>query len=291
MRKKRALILSGGGSRGAFQVGVWSYLQSKRWFPDLIVGSSVGAMNAVSIGSGVLPAQLVQIWKQCERKDIYTVAIKKKFLMLHKPKKAEPYMNTEPLRRLIEHYLDLEKLKNSPIDILISAVNMQTSNLHYFDKNEITTEHLMAATAIPQLFPWVVINGQPYWDGGILANTPIYPALEQKYDEIIVVLLSPVGAFALAEPTSGLEVQHLVFEQLLTASYQTCMAHLKMITTIGNNEHSGKGDTPQYTPAIWTVAPKKMLGFRSLLNFNRNQTNQLIEEGRLCAEEQLEELF
>ncbi|MBF0574025.1 MAG: patatin-like phospholipase family protein, partial [Desulfamplus sp.] len=54
---KRALILSGGGSRGSFQVGVWRYLQEKQWYPDMICGTSIGAINAVAIGSGLTTEQ------------------------------------------------------------------------------------------------------------------------------------------------------------------------------------------------------------------------------------------
>jgi len=60
---KKALILSGGGARGAFQIGVWQYLQDKGWDPDMICGTSVGAINAVAIGSGMPLAKLLDIWK------------------------------------------------------------------------------------------------------------------------------------------------------------------------------------------------------------------------------------
>ena len=52
---KKALILSGGGARGAFQVGVWQYLREINWTPDLICGTSIGAVNAAAIGSGRVP--------------------------------------------------------------------------------------------------------------------------------------------------------------------------------------------------------------------------------------------
>ena len=49
---KRALILSGGGGRGAYQIGVLTYLEEMNWSPDMLVGTSIGAVNAVALGSG-----------------------------------------------------------------------------------------------------------------------------------------------------------------------------------------------------------------------------------------------
>ena len=74
----------------------------------------------------------------------------------------------------------------------------------------INIEHLMAASAIPGLFPWQLIDNQPHWDAGLMANTPITPALKQGATEIIVVLLSPVGAFRQQTPKTHLEVAELM---------------------------------------------------------------------------------
>jgi NTE family protein len=68
---KKALILSGGGARGAFQVGVWKYLREINWTPDLICGTSIGAINAAAIGSGMPVKRLIDLWETHNRSEIY----------------------------------------------------------------------------------------------------------------------------------------------------------------------------------------------------------------------------
>ena len=60
---KRGLVLSGGGGRGAYQAGVYKYLTENNFFPEVISGTSVGAINAVALGCGLRPEQLISLWK------------------------------------------------------------------------------------------------------------------------------------------------------------------------------------------------------------------------------------
>ena len=71
----KALILSGGGARGAFQVGVMKYLEEMNWKPDLICGTSVGAINAVAYGSGMPMDRLISLWKAYHRKTMYDISL------------------------------------------------------------------------------------------------------------------------------------------------------------------------------------------------------------------------
>ncbi len=185
-------------------------------------------------------------------------------------------MDTTPLRTTITNALDLEALRRSPRDIIITAVNMLTSQVNLFDQKAIEVKHVMASSAMPILFPWQMIDGQPHWDGGVMVNTPLFPALEQGVDEIVVVLLSPVGHSNQAMPTGVREAGEMVFEHFLLGSYQSTLSQV------------GAGGS---RPKIYTVAPSRMLGFRSLLNFSVKQSLQLIDEGYRNAQEQLEELI
>lgn len=273
---KRALILSGGGARGAFQVGVWEYLQEKGWDPDLICGTSVGAINAVAIGSGMPLEKLMHIWKTLNRHTAYRLQFLKFFGAALYGRAFKPLMDTTPLRTTITNALDLDALRRSPRDILITAVNMLTSQLTLFDQKTIGVDHVMATSAMPLLFPWQMIDGQPHWDGGVMVNTPLFPALEQGVDEIIVVLLSPVGHSNRPVPAGIREAGELVFEHFLLGSYQSALSQV-----------AGRASQPR----IYTVAPARMLGFRSLLNFSVKQSLKLIDEGYRNAQAQLGELF
>ena len=272
---KRALVLSGGGARGAFQVGVWNYLLEKGWDPDLICGTSVGAINAVAIGSGMPLEKLMHIWKTLTRHSAYRLRLLRFLGAALFSRAFKPLMDTAPLRATLTNALDLAALRGSRREILITAVNMLTSQVMLFNQEKITVDHVMASGAMPILFPWQVIDGQPYWDGGVMANTPLFPALEQGADEIVVVLLSPVGHADQSVPKSVLAAGELVFEQFLLGSCQT---------TLHENSPVFTGDR---RPKIFTVAPSRMLGFRSLLNFSVKQSLQLIDEGYRNAGEQL----
>jgi NTE family protein len=272
---KRALILSGGGARGAFQVGVWNYLQEKGWDPDLICGTSVGAINAVAIGSGMPLEKLMHIWKTLDRRSAYRWRLLRFLWFALFTKAFRPILDSGPLRTTIANALDLETLRRSRRNILITTVNMETNRVNLFDQHTIAVDHVMASSALPGFFPWQTIDGQPHWDGGVMVNTPLFPALEQGADEIIVVLLSPVGQFDQPEPRGVRDVAELAFEQLLIGSCQATLHERS--PAFGGKQH----------PRISIVAPTRMLGFRSLLNFSVKQSLQLIDEGYAEAKEQL----
>ena len=190
---ERALILSGGGARGAFQVGVWRYLQERGWSPDLICGASAGAINAAAIGCGISPPELARIWQQYSRRRVYRLTLPAFLGALVAGKRMATLMDTAPLRATLSEYIDIPTLRRCPIEIRIPIIHLRTSRLRYVTQREITVEHLMAAGAMPILFPWAEIDGEAYWDGGVMANTPLMPAIEGGAGEIVVVLLSPSG--------------------------------------------------------------------------------------------------
>jgi NTE family protein len=289
----KALILSGGGARGAFQVGVWKYLQEINWTPDLICGTSIGAVNAAAIGSGMSVDRLIELWQTHNRSEIYRLKVLK-FLgsaVLGKP--IKPPLDTAPLRTLLTRHLNLEALRQSPIEIIISAVHLTTGRLHLYNQAVIEIDHLMASGAMPILFPWQPIQGELYWDGGVMANSPLFIALERKIEEIIVVLLSPVGHRPLPPPATLREGLELVFEHFLIGSCQTTMPVLNEQPVRRCDEWPSTRkqaprniDRSQQT-RISVIAPTQMLGFTSLLNFSTRQVNRLIHEGYHNARHQL----
>jgi len=291
----KALILSGGGARGAYQVGVWKYLQELGWHPDLICGTSVGALNATAIGCDMNLEELISLWKTIEHDRVYKLSLWRQLVHVLTRRGYAPFMDTEPLKNHLLEKLDIAKLRRSPIDIIITAVNILKSQLKFFSNRVLDIEHVMASSAIPILFPWQYIDGEPYWDGGIMANTPILPALERGCKEIIVVLLSPVGGSRLAVPGSRRQAIERVFEMSLIGSYESFMAHLSYEFKLRASQSLMQkiirrtltlGDTK-----IATVAPGQMLGFQSILNFSARQADMLIHEGYIDGKNQLAEFF
>jgi NTE family protein len=293
---KRALILSGGGARGAFQIGVWQYLQDKGWDPDMICGTSVGAINAVAIGTDMPLAKMLDIWKTHNRNKMYRLKIFQFLWSIITGRPPRPLMDTRPLRSMITRNLDIKKLRTSRRKIIITAVNLLTSRLTLFDNSVIDIDHVMASSAMPIMFPWQYIDGEPYWDGGVMANTPLFPALENGAEEIIIVLLSPVGHQLRKEPENLMAAGEMVFEHLLIGSCQSallsqhdrCVGDVQSGKIFMEKSYSENGNK---RPRIAMVSPSRMLGFRSLLNFSIKQAHRLIEEGRRNAENQLQNLF
>lgn len=294
-KPKRALIFSGGGARGAYQVGVWKYLLEMNWKPDLICGTSVGAINATAIGCGLNLEEMIQLWKSVEHRSVYRISVWKQIVNMIMRRGFTPVLDTAPLKQLILERLSLRELRKSDAEIIITAVNILTSQLRFFNQNEIDIEHVMASSAIPILFPWQYINGQPYWDGGVMMNNPILPALERGIKEIIVVLLSPVGGSRLKMPHNRSEAIERVFEQQLIGSYEAFLAHLhydrKRRRKMNAFERLTNRSWQPEGLVLDTVAPTQMLGFTSILNFSSRQAEYLIRTGYTDARNQLADFF
>ncbi len=291
---KKALILAGGGGRGAYQAGVWQYLTARSWRPDLICGTSIGAVNAAAIGSGLDADQIVHLWYKYGRRRVYRLAFRRFLTGMLTRRRYEPMMDTAPMVKMLNEIINFDTLAQNPIKIVITAINMATAELKYFTNRQITIDHLLASSAMPMLFPARLIAGQPYWDGGVMANVPVAPALEAGATEIIVVLLSPVGAFAPPPPRDLHQTFELLFEHFLIGSYNA----LTTLPALRNEVRPAAGANcavpaptlathPDDTPRILTVAPRRMLGLYSLLNFSRKQSARLVQEGYRDARQQL----
>jgi NTE family protein len=290
---EKALVLSGGGARGAFQVGVMKYLQEIGWDPDLICGTSIGAINAAAVGAGMDIAAMTRLWLTCGREKIFRLTPATLLRSLRSRRRFSPMSDTRPMRTLLKTEIDFDALKNSRREIIISALNVITGQIVYFSQRAITLDHLIAAGAIPGLFGWIEINGVPHWDAGLMANTPLAPAIKIGAREIIVVLHSPVGAFPVNEPRTFLDVAELVFEHFLIGSYACTIPDATWRASDPGGTHQiPLSNSPQVQLSangakILTVAPTRMLGFRSLLNFTPRQATALIDAGYNCARIQL----
>jgi NTE family protein len=94
---------------------------------------------------------------------------------------AISYYDTEPLRRSLERLVDWRLVNSGAVRLSVGAVNVRTGNFSYFDSREqpIDARHVMASAALPPGFPPVEIDGEHYWDGGLVSNTPLQHVLDQ----------------------------------------------------------------------------------------------------------------
>jgi len=209
-----ALVLQGGGALGAYQVGVFRALAEACYSPDWFAGTSIGAINA-AIMAGNAPelrlARLEKFWKDISRTIPWQApakgplrrafnawsawqtaafgqpgffhwrAVSPWFLSSSTPA-ALSYYSAEELSRKLEEIIDLDIINNGAVRLSLGAVKVSSGEQVYFDSRtqRISHEHIMASAALPPAFPPVEIDGEWYWDGGIVSNTPLDVIIDQR---------------------------------------------------------------------------------------------------------------
>lgn len=203
-----ALILQGGGALGAFECGVVRALEEEGIHPDIVAGVSIGALNGAVIAGNPRHAAeaLKSFWNdlsvstpQLPFADLRRAAVSAQILTMGVPNFFTPrwaipprgpqdwpanwtsLYDTSPMRALLEKYVDFSRLKDSPVRLLMSAVEVTSATLEVFDSyvDTLTPDHVLASGSLPPGFPWTVIDGKAYWDGGIISNSPLDLLLER----------------------------------------------------------------------------------------------------------------
>ncbi|MGH8468512.1 MAG: FAD-dependent oxidoreductase [Gammaproteobacteria bacterium] len=202
------LILQGGGALGAFECGVVRALEQRGIHPDLVAGISIGAFNAAVIAGNPknATAALEAFWEEMSLdtpmapdETLRRQLSSWQSLVLGSPKFFRPrwflpilypeewpihwtsFYDPTPVKALLERYIDFKRLKESPVRLMVGAVNVETAELDTFDSynQEITPDHILASGSLPPGFPWTTIGDKHYWDGGIVSNTPLDQVIER----------------------------------------------------------------------------------------------------------------
>lgn len=195
-------ILQGGGAYGAFECGAVKALEEAGIRPDVTAGVSIGAFNGAIIAGNPdrATAALESFWHDLATAspDFPDENIRRQFAQaqialfgvarffhprwwlpivspLQLPLCWTSLYDTSPALTLLRKYVDFAKLGSSPVRLIVSAVDVRTSELVVFDSyvDELTPEHVLASGSLPPGFPWTTIAGRPYWDGGIVSNSPL----------------------------------------------------------------------------------------------------------------------
>jgi NTE family protein len=207
--KKVGLVLQGGGALGSYQAGVYEALSNSQYLPDWVAGISIGAINAALI-AGNAPEKRVEhlraFWEKITAPSSLWPALSNAItsdhrrasalnaLMFGQPGFFAPrppmhwlvgisqtsYYDTSELRDTLEQLVDFDRINTREMRFSVAAVNVRTGNFAYFDNAEmvIRPEHVMASGALPPGFPAVEIDGEHYWDGGLVSNTPLQYMIE-----------------------------------------------------------------------------------------------------------------
>ena len=190
-RELTALVLGGGGTRGAVQIGMLQVLTEHGFVPDRIYGSSVGAVNGVAFAGDPTRAgveRMTEIWTGLTRDAVYPQG------RLHGPwlyfqQRDSVYPNTG-LRKVVEEGIDFERLEDAVIPVEVVATSLTDGQERWFTYGS-AVEAVLASTAVPAIFPPVEIDGERFIDGGVVNNVPIRRAIEAGATRIVVLLCGP----------------------------------------------------------------------------------------------------
>ena len=182
-----AFVLAGGGSLGAVQVGMLRALTANGVAPDLVVGSSAGAINACFYAgdpsaSGV--ARLERIWRGLRRSDVFPVSVIQG--VLGALGRRRYLVDPGPLRRLLEGNLPALELERTVLPCHVVATDVQNGEEVVLSHGS-AVEAVLASAAIPAVFPPVAIGGRYLIDGGISNNTPVSTAVSLGARRIVVL--------------------------------------------------------------------------------------------------------
>jgi NTE family protein len=237
--RRRALVLSGGGGRGAYHIGALRFLQEHEWFPDVVVGTSIGAVNGAAIASGHNAHSLWALWRRLETRHVQRPNLN--------PFNGNYLLDTAPLRATLERdgWVNFDRLNSddAAVHLRVTAMEVETGRLRVFGnssdvypgrmrRERIELDHIIASCSIPIVYPSTQLHGVAYWDGGTVANTPLSPAIDAGAEEIVVVLMTPWDDDEGSEdncPSNLLAAAGAAFEWALLASFQ---ADLKLFRRI-----------------------------------------------------------
>jgi NTE family protein len=371
----RALVLSGGGGRGAFHAGVYKYLMQAGkadvdanhqdvWEPQVVVGTSIGAVNGAAIVQGMSAEALEQVWLSLEEQDIQglppgmrgiarwisrrifadimdarlpqvpareaTSPIPKDYWppLPLLPRWLSEWMigrwinllDTGPLRKTLytRFGFDEKELAESTKALLIAATNIQTGERMIFSNREvyhrhtgearrdvasgITADRILASCSIPLVYPWTFDpdTNAFYWDGAVVANTPLGAALDVMRDvpvdvpaEVVVVLMTPwwqdpaeTPRAARRMPDSFGDAITWTLDWALLASFRERLRLIDAYNRFAERERA-EGKKPYHFRMVKVVivAPDDFLPAARIIDYDGDVSQDLIGAGYAAAEQ------
>jgi NTE family protein len=218
--EQTVLLLQGGGALGSYQAGVYQALAEANLHPDWVAGISIGAVNAALIAGNPPEKRverLREFWEAISTSplgipyfasiaipddgarsvvnqaralgillfgapDFFTPRFPPPMPWDVKRADAVSYYDVAPLKATLERLVDFDRLNAGDTRLSVEAVNVRTGNYTYFDTttHRITPAHIIASGSLPPGFPATEIDGEYFWDGGIVSNTPLEWVLESR---------------------------------------------------------------------------------------------------------------
>lgn len=310
-----ALVLSGGGAAGAFDAGVVEVLERLGVRPTILSGTSAGALNAAGLAHGLDAGALAAVWRATRAGDVYR--LRRDVWRLPRPRGLlagdglgsrlldsvgwSHLFSTKPLRETLVGALGGERVDVQPgVVLAVSAVEVGTGELvrfvselprearrgRRFREVAVTVDHLMATAAIPLVFPAERADDAAFWDGGLVAYTPLAPALAYEPDVTVVVSSATRRRPAPAPRTLG-EGLGLLIDNVLANSLAGDLACARRINRLLAEERGR--DEPRPVDLVVVEPTGENLG--DPLDFSREAAEHRLAVGRRLGREVLEPRF
>lgn len=306
-----ALVLSGGGAKGSFEAGVLAAVEDAGLSPQVLSGTSAGALNAAGLAAGLDAARLAELWTSVGDGDVFR--LRRDVWRLPRPWGALEggnlagrllakvgwtwFLHTAPLRRTLVRMLGGARVDvRDGVVLAVSAVEKATGELVRFTNVEppphrtgpryrvvdLTVDHLMASAAIPLAFRPATVDGRRFWDGGLVANTPLAPALAHEPDAVIVVTTATLARPAPSPRHLG-EALSLLIDNVLAHSLHSDLARARELNDVAR----AAPDATAARPVDFLVIEPTGLDLGEGLRFDRRQAERNITLGRQVGEQAL----
>lgn len=298
------LVLSGGGANGAFEAGVVTAIEDAGLRPTVLSGTSAGALNVAGLAHGLDGTALAEAWEGIRAGDVYR--LRRDVWRALRPsgwfsgsgvagRALEGIgwtwlLDTSPLRATVQRALGARRLDvDDELAVSVSAVEQLTGELVRFTNRlppehrrsrayrevVLGIDHLLASAAIPLAFPPVEHAGTRWWDGGLVANTPLAPAMAHEPDAVIVVTTS-IRQRPSRRPASLGDAVGLLMDNVLAHSLAADLKQARLINELCRLD-GGRRDRREVD--LLVVEPTG-LDLGGALDFSADLARRRVELGR-----------
>ncbi|MCB7136668.1 patatin-like phospholipase family protein [Cellulosimicrobium marinum] len=207
-----AFVLGGGGVRGAVQIGMLRALLDRGIVPDLVVGTSIGAINGAALAADPTPdvvPRLEAAWSSPAATQVYGEAW---YRQVHRLARTRTHVaSPQPLRALLRQVLgDRRTFADLDVPLVVAAASIERAAERWFSEGPLV-EAVLASASVPGALPPTVIEGEHYVDGGVVSSIPLGEAVRRGADTVWVLQVGRIEE-PLRPPRTAVEVAKVTFE-------------------------------------------------------------------------------
>ena len=238
-----AFVLGGGGHLGAYEVGMLAALLERGTVPSLIVGTSIGAINGAVVATEPTTAtagRLAEVWSRFEQEGVFTGSLVRRLTTLARTRTH--LHGDELLRRLLSVVLP-PRIEDLAVPFQCVAASIEGASEHWFERGPLV-DAVMASAAVPGVLPAVEIDGEHFFDGGIVNSIPVSRAVELGARTVYVLHVGRLDS-PLEPPRWPWEVGLVAFEIARRHRFVGDLARLPQDVTV-HVLPTGQTDPPRF---------------------------------------------